>query len=385
MKNEICKLPFAYLEIDMYGDVRTCCRPYIKELYIGNIFKQPFEEILNSETAKYIRNNCLNSDYSMCNQNLCLPNKMENVFMLNSKYVGDLDYNTNLKKVNIIKFSYDNDCNVNCKSCREKIYRNSKEYIEELDEKARKYFLPILKYTDKVCLIGSGDPFASKHTRNFIKMITEEYPNIKFDLHTNGLLLNERMLTELNIIDKLSYIQISIHASTKETYDKIVLGGGWETLMKNLEFVSNLKKQNKVENIFLFFVVSKVNLGDAKEFINLSKKYSAECFFWNLRDWGTQYTKNEMPDEYKIYKVFKDDIFGDKIVHLNPYLSNIRNNESFLEDYFIREIKELKDKINCYDKEIRNLNCKIDKVVDSLAWWIPIKKIRDKFRGKFLI
>ena len=92
-----------------------------------------------------------------------------------------------------------------------------------------------------------------------------------------------------------------------------------------------------------------------------------------------------MPDEYKIYKVFKDDIFGDKIVHLNPYLSNIRNNENFLEDYFIKEIKELKDKINRYDKEIRNLNCKIDKVVDSLAWWTPIKKIRDKFRGTFLI
>ena len=92
-----------------------------------------------------------------------------------------------------------------------------------------------------------------------------------------------------------------------------------------------------------------------------------------------------MPDEYKIYKVFKDDIFGDKIVHLNPYLSNIRNNENFLQDYFIREIKELKDKINCYEERLNKLNYKIDKVVDSLAWWIPIKKIRDKFRGKFLI
>ena len=60
--------------------------------------------------------------------------------MLNSKYVGDLDYNTILNKVNIIKFSYDLDCNVNCKSCREKIYRNSKEYIEELDEKRRNIF-----------------------------------------------------------------------------------------------------------------------------------------------------------------------------------------------------------------------------------------------------
>ena len=153
--------------------------------------------------------------------------------------------------------------------------------------------------------------------------------------------------------------------------------------MKNLEFASNLKKQNKVENIFLFFVVSKVNLKDAKEFVNLSKKYSAECFFWNLRDWGTQYTKNEMADEYEIYKVFKDDIFGDKIVHLNPYLYNIRNNENFLEDYFIKEINELKDKINCYDKRLDDLNCKIDKVVNSLAWWIPFRKWRDGFREKF--
>jgi len=92
-----------------------------------------------------------------------------------------------------------------------------------------------------------------------------------------------------------------------------------------------------------------------------------------------------MTNEYEIYKVFKDDIFGDKIVHLNPYLYNIRNNENFLEDYFIREIKELKDKINCYEDKLNALNCKIDKVMDSLALWIPFKKLRIKFREKFLI
>ena len=134
---------------------------------------------------------------------------------------------------------------------------------------------------------------------------------------------------------------------------------------------------------------------NTKEFVNLSKKYSSECFFWNLRDWGTQYTKNEKADEYEIYKVFKNDIFGDKIVHLNPYLYNIRNNENFLEDYFIKKIKELnskidkdtkemKDKINCYDNKINDLNYKIDKVVGSLAWWIPIRKYRERLRSKFL-
>ena len=114
----------------------------------------------------------------------------------------------------------------------------------------------------------------------------------------------------------------------------------------------------------------------------MSNKYYANIYFWNLRDWGTEYTKNEMANEYEIYKVFKDDIFSDKIVHLNPYLYNIRNNENFLDDYFIKEINGLKNKINCYEERLNKLNCKIDKVVDTLAWWIPIKKFRDKFRGK---
>ncbi|WP_300754475.1 radical SAM protein [uncultured Brachyspira sp.] len=390
--NVVCKLPFGYLEIDYNGDVRTCCMPYIKGLSIGNIYKQDFLDILNSDNAIFIRSNCLKGDYSMCNLELCNPNKMENVYMLNSKYVTKLDYNTNLKKVNIIKLSYDNDCNVKCKSCRENIYRNSKEYIEELDEKAKKYILPIIKYTDKVCLIGSGDPFSSRHTKNLIKMIVKEYPNIKFDLHTNGLLLNETMLNNLGIIDKLSYVQISMHAAKKDTYDKIVLGGNFNVLIDNLKFVKRLKEENRIENIFLFFVVSKVNLNDAKEFVKLEKEYSAECFFWNLRDWNTHYTKTEMPDEYDIYNTFKDHIFDSENCHLNPYITKIRNNNQFYNSYFYSKIKILNEENNQLKNQIKEItdkeviiDNKINKLINSISWWIPIKKWRDNFRNKFYV
>ena len=43
----------------------------------------------------------------------------------------------------------------------------------------------------------------------------------------------------------------------------------------------------------------------------------------------------------------------------------------------------MKDKINYHEKRLEDLNCKIDKVVDSLVWWIPFKRLRSKFRGKF--
>jgi len=33
--------------------------------------------------------------------------------------------------------------------------------------------------------------------------------------------------------------------------------------------------------------------------------------------------------------------------------------------------------------EIRQINNKINKLIDKIAWFIPIKKCRDKFRNKF--
>ncbi|WP_302272793.1 hypothetical protein [Brachyspira aalborgi] len=34
-------------------------------------------------------------------------------------------------------------------------------------------------------------------------------------------------------------------------------------------------------------------------------------------------------------------------------------------------------------KRLNNIEYKIDKLIDTLAWWIPIRKWRDNFRNKF--
>ena len=387
--NEICKVPFGFVEIFSDGSVYTCCQAYMENGCIGNIFEHSFEEIINSDRAIQIRKNILNNNYSMCKLDLCRPNTDPFSYLLNSKYCNCVQ-DIKLKKVNIIKFSYDKDCNINCKSCRVNINRNSKEMIDELDEKAKKYFLPIIKYADKVCLTGSGDPLASKHTRNFIKMIIEEYPNIKFDLHTNGLLLNEKILKDIGLLDKISYIQISIHAARKEVYDNIVLNGNFSILIKNLEFISNLKKENKIEGLFLFFVVSKLNLNDAKEFVNMSKKYLAETFFWRLRNWGVPYSIEQQPNDYEIYKAFSDNIFDYKFSHLSPDIDDIRKNKHFFEDYLYNSINDINTKLLSINNELYNLNNKLLSisnfiyiVVNSISWWIPVKKWRENFRKKF--
>lgn len=39
--------------------------------------------------------------------------------------------------------------------------------------------------------------------------------------------------------------------------------------------------------------------------------------------------------------------------------------------------------LECVNNNINNLEYKIDKLIDTLAWWIPIRKWRDNFRNKF--
>ena len=59
-------------------------------------------------------------------------------------------------------------------------------------------------------------------------------------------------------------------------------------------------------------------------------------------------------------------------------ISNVTSEINELKDKYESEINELKDK---YESEIN----KVKIFIDAIAWWIPIKQIRENFRNKFKI
>jgi hypothetical protein len=61
--------------------------------------------------------------------------------------------------------------------------------------------------------------------------------------------------------------EISIDAATKDTYEnKTRLGGNWDVLMKNLEFISKIKT---IETLIFSFVVQKNNFREMEQFVLL--------------------------------------------------------------------------------------------------------------------
>ena len=70
-------------------------------------------------------------------------------------------------------------------------------------------------------------------------------------------------------------------------------------------------------------------------------------------------------------KIIKEDSYKDDLINIlirenmniNVSISNFQNNN---------------------DKTINDINNRINKIVNSLAWWIPVRKLRDNFRNKML-
>ena len=292
MKNT-CLSPFFTAEIFGNGDVYICCPDYTLIGTIGNVFKQSWEEVWYSKKAVDLRNKILAGDYSSCRLSLCEPEFFPLCIELENIDKEKLDFNN--PKARIVKISTERSCNVACTLCRSRVICNEdEEQIAFLDSKIESVFMPILKDAEIVNFCGSGDPFVSKHFRKIIKIAALTYPNLRFDLHTNGLLCNEENLTELGIIDRLSTVQISLHSATKEVYDRIVKRGNWEKLNSNLGYLAGLIEKGKLNQLHLNFVVNADNYVDIPLFIELCKKYHAKAFFWQYRDLGGVYSYDKM-------------------------------------------------------------------------------------------
>ena len=87
-------------------------------------------------------------------------------------------------------------------------------------------------------------------------------------------------------------------------------------------------------------------------------------------------------DSKFIDKFFVEEFW--KYFCLTPYFQE--DIGKYIDIMINQKINALDNKINGDVKNFENINnleYKIDKLIDTLAWWIPIKKWRDNFRNKF--
>jgi len=320
-----CPQPFNRIEIYENGDVYNCCPPFINYYSIGNIFKTPFDEIWNGEKVKTLRKNILNNDYSLC-ADICNLKQNNGQIYRNSEIVKEYPEE--------ISISSDNACNVRCKICRDEPFKTQYDKTA-VEEEIEKFWLPVFKNAKLLRFGCSGEPFASYKETLIIKKAAEKYPDLKFHFHTNGILGTEKRLKELNVFNKIDIITLSLHSASRWTYNKIIRGGNYDKVMKNINLYSDMKKNNIIKQFRMVFVVYSENYRDMTKFTELAKKNNAEAEFWALRhndvtEIGRNFDKysllNPKHKEYKnLIKILKNPVFESENVKLFPELQKLRN------------------------------------------------------------
>lgn len=351
-----CKVPFIVAEVNEYGNVYTCCSAHVKDYCIGNIYKQSFEEVWNSNKAIAFREKILKGDYSLCNLNLCSPVDSE-------RFLSDIDVELKpeMELPLIVRFNQDAECNINCVMCRKCIKGTSQQKLVDLNNKIEQYYLPMLDNAQITYLSANGDPFASRHYSKLTKSILDKYPNMKFDIHTNGLLCNKKNCDRLGITDKLSTVKFSVHAATKETYDKICKNSNFDKVMENLKWIKSLKDEGKLKDAYLYFVVSSLNYKEIPEFIKLGNSLGMKTFFWEFAPWmdsAIDYEEGAIydishPEHRDFVKVLNMPEVKDPNAFLNPYLQKFMNIDNIDNYLFQNEqfLIHLKNKEKFTDKK----------------------------------
>lgn len=168
-----------------------------------------------------------------------------------------------------------NTCNFRCPTCptpHKLIYEKRAPAMMDL-EKFKKIIDNIKDYVHIVYLYNSNEPLLHPHIIEMIKYASDN--NLHTMISTNCSLLDEKKTEEL-LNSGLGEIRVALDGLKKESYEKFRVGGDFETVKKNIEYLCRRKAALGVKRpiVTLQFILNKLNQDEIpaiKEFAEKNK------------------------------------------------------------------------------------------------------------------
>lgn len=340
LKKFVCIQPFKHIEF--FEDHATMCCPTWLEtkLWYGKKEDDTLDyDVWKSETANQIRKSIIDGSYSHCSKTACphlstlihtqkpsgffiqkdkLPFKMHDGFIIDEEKISD--------GPGSINFTYDDSCNLKCPSCRLHVIMAKPNEIIKIDNITDFIKNNYSKDARKLAITGSGDPWASKSFRKFLfEFDPKLWPNLDdIYLTTNANLFNEKNWKKIEKAHPyVKSVEISIDAATKDTYEnKVRLGGNWDVLMENLDFISSI---TTIKNLRCSFVTQVDNYKEMREFAELIYKkfekriknqqyteatlvYFGKIYQWTHMDYDSFKNKAVWLEEHSEYNNFVEEV-----------------------------------------------------------------------------
>lgn len=297
----VCSLPFVNLELHNKQNF-MCCPSWLTKHLDGDI---PLDKLWNSEKSIDIRKSMIDGSFKYCDKTQCpylsqlISKGGDTVGPIYHKdklpsYITDF-YNIETGEMSIgpkiIQMSFDRSCNYKCPSCRVTMIMAGSNEIKRIQTTIEEIESLWGNEITDFYITGSGDPFVSVGFKKFLRDFNhKKYPKLKrIHLHTNASMWNKEMWNSMKKVHKyIKSCEISIDAATKDTYENITrIGGKWDTLLDNLNFISSIPTLKYIKPSF---VVQSTNYKEMVPFLNLMKSIFGKrthVFFGKINNWGT--------------------------------------------------------------------------------------------------
>ncbi|WP_158255278.1 SPASM domain-containing protein [Rhodoblastus acidophilus] len=296
LAEHFCAYPFEHFETVPDGNIFVCCPSYLP-VPIGNLKKETAERIWAGDAAQLLRESILDGSFRYCSRLHCgrISNRTLNLAKSHSAHSIKIKggkqepEEQDLALPKVLVLSHDRSCNLACPSCRKDFIIAKKEEQTALNIFLEESIIPILSNARLINITGSGDPFGSNHFRALLKILNrDKYPHLQVDLHTNGQLFDERAWAELSLHGMVRNVEISIDAAKAETYAVVRRGGSFDRLLRNLKFISNLRKAGEIKQLAFSFVAQALNFEEMPAFVRMAEYYGVDRVEFNMiRNWGT--------------------------------------------------------------------------------------------------
>jgi len=311
--DRICSRPFDTVLIDKQGSCYACeCQSWLPQS-IGNLQIKDLGEIITSDMREHLQSSIKDKSYRYCNENQCSYIKSGAVLH------GQPD------RIQHLRLAIDDSCNLRCPSCRKGLifhkegsaYNLGIRLADKINDWLYDYNHPI-----QVHIGSDGDPFASHVYRYFMEQ-TPERDNIKYSILTNGLMFKEFHAKVPYVIKNLNELGVSIDGASKDTYEKLRLGGKWDKIIEGLESIADQKQKHGFRFI-LHFVVQKENYHEMEDIIQLGKQYDADRVWLNkMEDWNVFENFSDInifSAEHPLHEDYKQ-----RLQKIKPYLGFEKN------------------------------------------------------------
>lgn len=297
-----CSAPFTYSEITNDGQY-LCCPGWLPvDIKDTDNFKDNFY----NKKSQEIRESILDGSYKFCKENLCPHLAKHKKGIDTPSFVHESNTIFKDPKLSYVTFGFDISCNLGCPSCRSEFINFVGERRIKMDDMLNNLINQVGDTIEGIGMCGGAEPFFSKTMMRFMREFdASKFPKLKkIHLHTNGTLWNKNSWNAISKIHKyISTCEISMDAGTKEIYNIVRLGGDWDILMNNIDFILTI---DRIKSMRFSFVVQQRNYKDMENFYNLihsklkDTKKQYEIFYNPIVEWGEFESQNNF-DEQEIH------------------------------------------------------------------------------------